>query len=541
MHPALAVPEIIQTILEYLLPKPKHYRKAYKEYYLLATASRSSVLNVALTCRSFSEPALDILWWAMDDLTPLFNFLPGFQNDQEIDFPISTHALEVLEKFASRIRFYCIMDTAEDPVNITSYVQVLQTLGRFHLLPRLQFLYAERNEPQLLFFGSPTLRTFRAKRILPKSNADHIQAFLDLLPLTSPKILALYIRFPLRERSLHAVRRFPKLQFLVLDSENVDTRLSLGADFLTNLSCRQTLDKWFLRGSISVAPRPTSDFAKVDFDSLTYLAFTSKKPSTSIAEYIPLLRAAKFPSLERMEVSLAVDNAVGQSRSATKLWRDFFKHLRSATSSLLAIEVMIKGPVASQVSLDDIPDLHTFNRLRSFETNIVHSLSASNLSTMFAHWPDLTVLHISGVEEVTVDFSSLVDIACQAPKLEVLALQINCEIFPSVDDVPILQHDLETLKLSPLHLENHITLARCIDRIFPELAVLEIFDSEQSLRSGVGKEIQEIYEGLQSAKKVQKEREQVAILGRVLSFGALARCNLSTIPETDKVISIRLY
>jgi hypothetical protein len=84
MHPALAVPEIIRTILDFLLPKPEHYEKANKEYYLAATAFRSSVLNVALTCQSFSEPALDVLWWAMDDLIPLFNFLPGFQNEQEV-------------------------------------------------------------------------------------------------------------------------------------------------------------------------------------------------------------------------------------------------------------------------------------------------------------------------------------------------------------------------------------------------------------------------------------------------------------------------
>ena len=84
MHSALAVPEIVRTILGFLLPKPKHNKKAYKEYYLIASTLRSSVLNVALTCRSFSEPVLDILWWAMDDLTPLFDFLPGFQNEQEV-------------------------------------------------------------------------------------------------------------------------------------------------------------------------------------------------------------------------------------------------------------------------------------------------------------------------------------------------------------------------------------------------------------------------------------------------------------------------
>jgi hypothetical protein len=84
MHRALAVPEIVRTILDCFSAKPSHAIDVDQIYYGEATALRSSVLNVALTCRAFSEPALDILWWAMDDLIPLFNLLPGFQNEQEV-------------------------------------------------------------------------------------------------------------------------------------------------------------------------------------------------------------------------------------------------------------------------------------------------------------------------------------------------------------------------------------------------------------------------------------------------------------------------
>jgi len=403
------------------------------------------------------------------------------------------------------------MNTVEDRVNLNSYVQVLQTLGRFHLLPRLQFLYTERNEPQLLFLGSPYLCTFRAKRDLTRNaNVDHIQSFLDLLPQTSPKTQALHIRFPLQERSLHAVKRMPELQFLTLDTENTDSRLSLGVDFLTNFSSRRTLDEWFLRGNLSIAPLPASSVSTLDFDSLTYLSFVSQK-RTSIAEYTPLLRAGKFPSLERMEVQLKVDDHTPtQSLSPTKLWRDFFKYLRSATTdSLSAIDVMIKGPTACQVSFNDMLDLPSFN-LESFETNIFHSLSVVNLFSMLACWPELSVFHISGVDKVTIGFSSLVEIASRFHYLEDLEIQISCAILPTVDHVPILLHNLETLKLWPLHLGNHIALARWIDRIFPELAVLNISGSPPSLKSGVGMEIQEIYEGLQSARKDQRMRDQVS-------------------------------
>jgi hypothetical protein len=128
------------------------------------------------------------------------------------------------------------------------------------------------------------------------------------------------------------------------------------------------------------------------------------------------------------------------------------------------------------VSFDDIPDLQTFDP-QYFGTNLFHSLSAVDLWTMNTYWFDVTSLHLSGVDQVTIDFSSLVEIAELFPFLEDFEIQVNCKTFPSVDDVPVLQHNLETLELIPLHFGNHIALARCIDRIFPKLVVLSISGS----------------------------------------------------------------
>ncbi|KIM44321.1 hypothetical protein M413DRAFT_443329, partial [Hebeloma cylindrosporum] len=444
MHRALAIPEILRTILGFFIHEPIYNIDADKEYYYAVKASRPSVLNMALTCRSFREPALDSLWWAMEDLVPLFNLLPGFESNQE-----------------------------------------------------------------LAFFGSPHLRACQAQRS-PNTNGEHIQSLLDLLPHTSPRIVALFIRFSMREQCVHAVRRMPELLFLIMDSENVELRLSLGPDFLTNFASRQTLRQWFLRGNFRIAPLPTSSFHVLDFDKLTCLSFVSKM-MTSIAEYTPLFRVARFPSLEQLQVCLAVDHIPGQSLSPIKIWRDFFKYLRCATTnSFWRMDVTIRGPTACQVPFDDIPDLHTFTSLESFETNIFHSLSHGNLTSLFAHWPRLNILSIDGVEKVTIDFSSLVDIAKGYPHLNDLEIEVICKTLPRIDDVPVLEHGLKTLKLSPLRLKNHIALARCIDRIFPKLVQLTISGSDQFLKSGTGKEIQEIYAGLQSARKDQMKREGIS-------------------------------
>jgi hypothetical protein len=395
-------------------------------------------------------------------------------------------------------------DKLRDRVNIASYISVLQTLGRFYLLPRLRYIYTERNEPQLLFFGSPLLHTFHVVRKTEEST--FIQSFLDLLPSASPKTEVLLIQSSLRERCLNAISRMPKLRLLMTDFKHTDSRLPLGADFMAKFASRQTLFYWSLDGNISIAPPPASGFSVSIFHTLSYLTFKDNE-KTSIAEYTTLFRVGQFPSLKKLDIRLTVDRTPGQSPSPTKLWRDFFKHLRSATTNSFSIlNVQIRGSIVSQVCFEDLPDLQTFT-LNKFTTNLFRSLPAANLLTILACWPDLTCLQIAGVDQVAISFSSLVEIASQSPNLEDLEIQINCMTFPTINDVPILQHDLKTLNLSPRNLENHIALARCIDRIFPNLVVLNISGSPPFLKPGVGKEIQEIYEALQSAKKVQKERE----------------------------------
>ena len=304
----------------------------------------------------------------------------------------------------------------------------------------------------------------------------------------------------------------PALRSLGIDAGDLDTRQSLSADFLTHLASRQTLRRLWLYGNISIVPSLSSGSSVSIFHTLEYLSLSTQN-ETSIAEYTPLFRVGKFPSLQKIIIRLIVDHIPGRPPSPTKLWRDFFKHLRSATTNSLSLmTLLITGSIASHVSFEDIPDLQTFS-LDVFRTNLFHSLSAANVLTMFACWPGLTHLQISAVGPVAIGFSLLVDLATRFPLLVCLQIQINFQTFPGVDDVPVLEHGLHTLNLSTLHLKNHIALARCIDRAFPKIVVLSISGSAEFMKSGVGNEVQEIYKGLQSARKDQKKRETVSIPG----------------------------
>ena len=70
MHRVLLIQEVIHRIMEHLSPR--------NPAVLIPKRTRATLLNVALTCRLFLGPALDALWYSIDDLMVLFKLLPNF-------------------------------------------------------------------------------------------------------------------------------------------------------------------------------------------------------------------------------------------------------------------------------------------------------------------------------------------------------------------------------------------------------------------------------------------------------------------------------
>lgn len=65
MHRALEIHEILLDIFFHCRPSLPSRRKASPD-----------LLALAGTCRAFKEPALDVLWEELDNLTPLVRCLP---------------------------------------------------------------------------------------------------------------------------------------------------------------------------------------------------------------------------------------------------------------------------------------------------------------------------------------------------------------------------------------------------------------------------------------------------------------------------------
>ena len=73
MHHALEIQEILSVIFSHFSPPdPLNIHHWLPEY-----SSVSDLPAVVRTCRAFKEPGLDVLWGALESLSPLVRCLPG--------------------------------------------------------------------------------------------------------------------------------------------------------------------------------------------------------------------------------------------------------------------------------------------------------------------------------------------------------------------------------------------------------------------------------------------------------------------------------
>ncbi len=77
MHKALHVDEILVMIFQICIKSRIGWPLAYPTRRIRPDSEcRSWFAEVTKTCRTFYEPAMDVLWQTLDDITPLFKCLP---------------------------------------------------------------------------------------------------------------------------------------------------------------------------------------------------------------------------------------------------------------------------------------------------------------------------------------------------------------------------------------------------------------------------------------------------------------------------------
>ncbi|KAJ7670041.1 hypothetical protein DFH06DRAFT_160104 [Mycena polygramma] len=408
MHPALALPEILEAVFHQVDLQPASDSPTGTGYAALAIAARC--------CRHFCGPALDRLWAHMSDLMPLLHLLPGLlqlQGTFILHRSIRREEWTRLISYSKRIR---VLHYTNDPsvspnIDASVFMQLYRLSHHQPLFPRLQvlvFTAARLPVPELLIFQSDRLLRldFHTKMdhtlldhtfpsfLASLSHACHLRS-LSIVGRTSHLFVASLSRFPLR--SLTICRQPWRIDGTTLNTiakleHLVDLQLDLWeTDFETVERSLHTMDlkKLSLRGDI----RSISAFMK------------------------------KFPIApdSLRSVTLAEFDA-GQTPLLANPWSGIFVACARHSSSLRSIKASIhnaKGAIPMRPCTPAMPFLEPL-----LECRLLHDIFMVGFPPISLHEQELTV--------IACTWPSLYSLSLPHSPSTTLRLRLRCIHSPTI-------------------------------------------------------------------------------------------------------------
>ncbi|EED78514.1 predicted protein [Postia placenta Mad-698-R] len=180
MHKALEIIDIIREILEHLLPvKPKSYSalgirvgmpgRINANITREQRAAIKQLARAARVCKSFRDPALDLLWKTLEDIHDLLRVLPAVQSkvgSQDLEYlslcdEVTQEDWARFQHYARRVRYARRINLDHTQASLVPHL--FRQNGEKPLLPNLIELYWEQHcdshaDDRILSFISPGLR-----------------------------------------------------------------------------------------------------------------------------------------------------------------------------------------------------------------------------------------------------------------------------------------------------------------------------------------------------------------------------------------------
>ncbi|TFK49368.1 hypothetical protein OE88DRAFT_1736992 [Heliocybe sulcata] len=216
MHQALVLPDLLREILSHLQVQKRWNDTADTK------RERQHLIWVALTCKAFLDPALDVLWFRIDSLTPLLKLLDGFRwagDFYVIGGPLPPENLLRFNRYAESVRE---LEYRRDEYIHPSIFHRLLVTRRAPLLPGLRVLQwedADSSSLEPFFLLSPSLERVEIKlaysrTVIPDDHA--FQAFMYALEDTAPFLQHFSFSGTLRHNYLQSLPRFATLRSVKL-------------------------------------------------------------------------------------------------------------------------------------------------------------------------------------------------------------------------------------------------------------------------------------------------------------------------------------
>ncbi|KAG1744568.1 uncharacterized protein EDB91DRAFT_191157 [Suillus paluster] len=449
MHPALLISEVLLDIFTHVnkIPGPPNGRQL-------------SLAALARTCKTFHEPAMDLLWAQLNGIEPLLGcvtrlhaMIYGHVVWSDLK-PLSEHEINLFLRHAVRVRL----------MHITSHVH-------FHLLsvlpndtcmfPRLLSLSTiARPTKYLYLFLSPTLRWC----VLPNIHLD-----LEFIVTRCAGLRHLSIRsfdesasdkLSLLSRSVRLCRQLVTLSCPPLD---------LAAwEHLSNLP---TLLAVVITRTMITVPCPL-DLVNLNFAS--FLNLTTLYFFVKTAEYpIAVMQHSGFPALKKFEM---VVHAFSWTE-AEQLFRALSQC--KACQTLEHISIASYDPDVQQPSGNSftaVTHFLCFTQLRTLRLMLRHFIFLNNdlLLEAMSSWPHIRSLELVDRQMASaVTFRGLFTALRRCPHLHTLHLLLDAQHIDIDPKAESFQHTaLQILDLTWSHVADAEAVARiifsmlpCVDRV----------------------------------------------------------------------------
>ena len=216
---------------------------------------------------------------------------------------------------------------------------------------------------------------------------------------------------------------------------------------------------------------------------------------------------------------------------ATEQWKASLDQLRNHCGASLRCIMFFPNKLdRGSQSFEVLTPLLQIHHLENFRTSSALVLSDGDITAMATAWPNIQCLDLNNfrhdnsgklLESIINSYSDsvgdevshadaptihcLVPLARLCPKLRTLYMKLNTTNLPSSSRFPYMSHPLQELHLTMGSTRNYVELAVLLDRIFPSLSKITVGGWHRDKE--ITKLVPEMIHALQSARKERRPVE----------------------------------
>ena len=393
MHHALYLEEILLNIFGHCSPPESLHRLSQRRRYT------ADLAVLARTCQTFKEPALNLLWKELVDLSPLARCLPeacrsfgkvlvfvmdGFHeclclSSQSHSFSrlLNEAEWDTLRRYTRRVRFIRGFSSFLGSLDDNSVRAVFNPPFADPLFPNLRSLYwRDITRFPVVHVAAPSLTSLDLNLRFPPGGISLCENFLDSAGDLCPNIKWFRICFfghhPFNETVSRNVCRWTNLQI-------VDCRdITLNADALTHLSSMSTLKSLSFTLCAEVAEHISPFGSVFVFSHLAYLEIVSEslEPVTGLFSRIrlPAVRGLVVQILRRPSKQIVEAYSTATRNTCPSDTLIHFKLLNIRAQIWNTINLNLHQQTRHQLTLDIILPCTVFDNLRGIHINLKWSV-----------------------------------------------------------------------------------------------------------------------------------------------------------------------